>query len=606
MEKDLERYYNDFKRPPFAPTFHPTEEEFADPISYVAKIKPQAQQFGLIKIIPPPSFRPPFCIEPAKFEFVPRVQRLNEIDALFRLRIIYINKLVHFWKYSKDQQFRIPYIDNKYIDLYRLRQMVDEEGGLKRVNDARRWAHIAKCLGFRGNAGQTMRQCYTRWIHPFELSVTNKEQHHEQQQQRRTASTSPKKGAAAAGGGGKIRSRRSKQKVAATTAQPQHTDAATMDQPQQQLHDEEGSCSSASCSVPSSSSSCSQLSSSSISAGTGTAAKCIDEIGAVQTAATAASVEAVQVQGSAEGTEMALSTAEQQLNTDEQHNNRDTETEEDEGHHKGEADEEEEEVPAPPLTRSQARMMAGSAKTAVPSLDKSSIQAGHRTTPIELVMCGRCGAGDDEARLLLCETCDASMHTYCATPPLAVVPKGEWRCAQCVASAVRSVSMDFGFTDSNQCFTLDTFGEWANLYKQQYFNQEPHEVPPDRVEREFWRNVIDIDKGVQVKYGADLISSKVGSGFPRREDPAMRGGVAADARERQQYANHPWNLHNLPKVRESVLCHMTTDISGMIIPWVYIGMLFSTFCWHVEDHWSVLGKIISYAELKQFKMLQKF
>lgn len=61
-------------------------------------------------------------IDPEKFEFTPRVQKLNEIDALFRVRIIFINKLVNFW-HLQGQQFRLPWAENKYIDLYRVRQV---------------------------------------------------------------------------------------------------------------------------------------------------------------------------------------------------------------------------------------------------------------------------------------------------------------------------------------------------------------------------------------------------------------------------------------------------------------------------------------------------
>lgn len=54
----------------------------------------------------------------------------------------------------------------------------------------------------------------------------------------------------------------------------------------------------------------------------------------------------------------------------------------------------------------------------------------------------------------------------------------------------------------------------------------------------------------------------------------------------QEYANSSWNLNNLPIVEGSVLGHINCDISGMKVPWMYVGMCFSTFCWHNEDHWS--------------------
>jgi [histone H3]-trimethyl-L-lysine4 demethylase len=78
-----------------------------------------------------------------------------------------------------------------------------------------------------------------------------------------------------------------------------------------------------------------------------------------------------------------------------------------------------------------------------------------------------------------------------------------------------------------------------------------------------------------VYYGADLDTGVIGSGFPRRgesEDP---------------YATHPWNVNNFPKLdgeHASLLKNVHENIQGVIVPWLYIGMMFSAFCWHVEDH----------------------
>ncbi|KAK2189152.1 hypothetical protein NP493_114g03072 [Ridgeia piscesae] len=70
----------DFIPPPEAPVFEPTWEEFQEPLVYIAKIKPIAEKAGICKVRPPPQWQPPFAANVDTFKFIPRLQRLNELE----------------------------------------------------------------------------------------------------------------------------------------------------------------------------------------------------------------------------------------------------------------------------------------------------------------------------------------------------------------------------------------------------------------------------------------------------------------------------------------------------------------------------------------------
>ncbi|KAL3212777.1 hypothetical protein MRX96_007829 [Rhipicephalus microplus] len=183
--------------------------------------------------------------------------------------------------------------------------------------------------------------------------------------------------------------------------------------------------------------------------------------------------------------------------------------------------------------------------------------------PIEQIVCHTCGRGDDEESMLLCDGCDDSYHTFCLIPPLPEIPRGDWRCPRCVAAEVRKPQEAFGFEQAIREYTLQDFGEMADKFKSSYFSMPVHMISTETVEKEFWRIVAAVDEDVTVEYGADLHSVEHGSGFPTKSSNLLPG--------EEDYMNCGWNLNNLPVVDGSVLRHINADISGMKIPWMYVG-----------------------------------
>ncbi|XP_048963043.1 lysine-specific demethylase 5C isoform X8 [Canis lupus baileyi] len=211
---------------------------------------------------------------------------------------------------------------------------------------------------------------------------------------------------------------------------------------------------------------------------------------------------------------------------------------------------------------------------------------------IESYVCRMCSRGDEDDKLLLCDGCDDNYHIFCLLPPLPEIPKGVWRCPKCVMAECKRPPEAFGFEQATREYTLQSFGEMADSFKADYFNMPVHMVPTELVEKEFWRLVNSIEEDVTVEYGADIHSKEFGSGFPVSDNKRHL------TPEEEEYATSGWNLNVMPVLEQSVLCHINADISGMKVPWLYVGMVFSAFCWHIEDHWSYSINYLHWGEPK--------
>ncbi|VEL12517.1 unnamed protein product [Protopolystoma xenopodis] len=141
-----------FVPPPEAPVFRPNEEEFKDPLDYIAKIRPIAFKTGICKIVPPKTWNPPFAVDINEFRFKPRIQRLYELEG--------------------GDKLRVPSIAGKYLDIFKLYKLVTENGGYQSVSDLRIWPTIAEKLGYQATRhASVIKQNYERILLGFDVVV---------------------------------------------------------------------------------------------------------------------------------------------------------------------------------------------------------------------------------------------------------------------------------------------------------------------------------------------------------------------------------------------------------------------------------------------------
>lgn len=418
-------YAAEFVPPPECPVFEPSWEEFTDPLSFIGRIRPLAEKTGICKIRPPKDWQPPFACEVKSFRFTPRVQRLNELEAMTRVRLDFLDQLAKFWE-LQGSTLKIPVVERKILDLYALSKVVASKGGFEMVTKEKKWSKVGSRLGYLPGkgTGSLLKSHYERILYPYELFQSGVSLM-----------------------GVQMPNLDLKEKVEPEVL---GTDVQTSPEP-------------------------------------GTRMNILPK----RTRRVKSQSESGEVNRNTELKKLRIFGAGPKVV----------------GLAMGAKDKEDEVSRRRKVTnRSDAFNMQMRQRKGTLSVNF-----------VDLYVCMFCGRGNNEDKLLLCDGCDDSYHTFCLIPPLPDVPKGDWRCPKCVAEECNKPREAFGFEQAVREYTLQSFGEMADNFKSDYFNMPVHMVPTELVEKEFWRLVSSIEEDVIVEYGADISSKDFGSGFPVKD-----------------------------------------------------------------------------------------
>lgn len=571
-----------------APTYQPTVEEFADPLAYIRKIAPEARRYGIAKIIPPTGWNPPFSIDTEKFHFRTRKQELNSVEGMTRVNLSYLDQLSKYHKMHGMSLNRFPSVDKKPLDLFRLKQAVELRGGFERVCKGKKWAEIGRDLGYSGkimsSLSTSLKNSYGRWLQPFEdyLRINKPGV----QQQWGMESGSPT--------------------VSNHDSQHPHASEERPSSPRTRA-----AVSSPSPSRPVSRGETRPLSKSTSALNTlvpvGSGFTPVNPGGFIPinngSGFTPVNGQNAKTHSEKPKAGPLRSKEHQSLNGPDSNG----------VHHKP--------ILENPLKRPRPSGGETTIEASVHGLEIYDSDAGerrskrvrrdqpptvvgsnmalHRSMPVAKgaskikaipgEQCDTCGSSHGRAQMISCDYCENVFHKECLNQPGFVKPE-EWSCTKCLVG-----TGEFGFEDG-EIYSLSSFQEKANRFKEEFFRSRvnhageqlfPEGPEEDQVEHEYWGLVEELEDTVTVEYGADVHSTTHGSGFPTLE-----------RNPKDPYARDPWNLNNLPFQADSLFRYIKSDISGMTNPWLYVGMCFSTFCWHNEDHYTYSANYHHFGDTK--------
>ncbi|SCU91836.1 LADA_0F12398g1_1 [Lachancea dasiensis] len=180
------------------PKFQISKSQLPDPVDFYEQVESVGSHYGavIIDILDDPNtvaseatgslettaskYRRPGCmfaLEPENFRFRARKQSLRPHTIEKRRKLDFHYKLYHYHLKHRNGNInttplKLPHIDRRPLDLYRLHQCVQLRGGFQAVCTKKLWDHIARELGYPGTPTNSvlnsLRGAYTKILADFD------------------------------------------------------------------------------------------------------------------------------------------------------------------------------------------------------------------------------------------------------------------------------------------------------------------------------------------------------------------------------------------------------------------------------------------------------
>jgi hypothetical protein len=180
---------------------------------------------------------------------------------------------------------------------------------------------------------------------------------------------------------------------------------------------------------------------------------------------------------------------------------------------------------------------------------------------------------------VLCSGCSITVHVNCLAPQnfsdkailhYIASTNRDWFCSACINNGglVGTNALKFGYQYTDTAMTRKEYEKCSSTK----WKAEKRESVLD-IEKNFWTLTKSGDCETTVLYASDLDSGLYAGG----EFPSEYGQFPTGSNQ--------WDLRNLALNEDSILQYLpdSSSIGGVSRPWLYLGSLYSSFCWHSED-----------------------